>query len=200
MIASFYAALFRVISGARATWMGGEPPTAPTVFFANHTSNLDAAVLWAALPTFIRARTRPVAARDYWETNAVRKFLAIRVFNALLIERKNVTARTNPIPQIVAAIDAGASVIIFPEGGRAHGPEPGPFKSGIYHLAKQRPDVLLTPVFLENFNRILPKGEILPVPLLASVIIGAPIRLNEGEAKTDFLERARQAVWNLHRL
>ena len=141
-----------------------------------------------------------MAARDYWETNALRKFLATPIFNALLIERKNVTARSNPIPQILDAMDRGASVIIFPEGTRSRGPEPGEFKSGLYHIARQRPQIPLTPVFLENFNRILPKGEVLPVPLLASVIVGAPIQLNDDEPKLEFLERARLAVWNLHRL
>lgn len=200
MIAAFYAGILRVITGARATWMASEPSTQPTIYFANHTSNLDAAVLWASLPPVVRDRTRPVAAQDYWDTNRIRRFMAVRIFNALLIERKNVTARTNPLPAIIAALDAGSSIIIFPEGGRSPGPEPGPFKSGIYHLAKQRPNIPLTPVFLENFNRILPKGEFLPVPLLATVIVGAPTQLNADENKVDFLERARLAVWNLHRL
>jgi 1-acyl-sn-glycerol-3-phosphate acyltransferase len=200
MIASLYAGLLRVVTGARAMWMAGEPSTQPTIYFANHTSNLDAAVLWASLPAAVRDRTRPVAAQDYWDTHAIRRFMAVRIFNALLIERKNVTARTNPLPPIIAALDAGASIIIFPEGGRSPGPEPGPFKSGIYHLAKQRPQIPLTPVFLENFSRILPKGEFLPVPLLATVIVGAPIQLNADENKADFLARARLAVWNLHRL
>lgn len=200
MIASFYAGILRIVTGARATWMGAEPTTQPTIYFANHTSNLDAAVLWAALPAAVRDKARPVAAQDYWDGGAVRRFLALRVFNALLIERKNVTARNNPLPGIIAALDAGSSIIIFPEGGRSAGPEPSAFKSGIYHLAKQRPNIPLTPVFLENLNRILPKREFLPVPLLATVIVGASIQLAEGENKVDFLERARLAVWNLHRL
>ena len=200
MIAGFYAGLLRVVTGARATWMAGEPSTQPTVYFANHTSNLDAAVLWASLPAPVRDRTRPVAAQDYWDSSAIRRYMAVRVFNALLIERKNVTARTNPIPPIIEALDARSSIIIFPEGGRSPGPEPGPFKSGIYHIARQRPNIPLTPVFLENFSRILPKGEILPVPILATVIVGAPMQLGAEENKTDFLDRARLAVWNLHRL
>jgi 1-acyl-sn-glycerol-3-phosphate acyltransferase len=200
MIASFYAGILRIVTGARATWMGAEPTTQPTIYFANHTSNLDAAVLWAALPAAMREKARPVAAQDYWDGGAVRRFLALRVFNALLIARKNVTARNNPLPSIIAALDAGSSIIIFPEGGRSAGPEPGVFKSGIYHLARQRPNIPLTPVFLENLNRILPKREFLPVPLLATVIVGASIQLAERENKVDFLERARLAVWNLHRL
>ena len=89
-------------------------------------------------------------------------------------------------------------MIIFPEGTRSSNPEPQRFKSGLFHLANDRPTVEFVPVYLENLNRILPKGEILPVPLLGSVTIGAPIRLEAEETKEGFLERARQAVWNLH--
>jgi 1-acyl-sn-glycerol-3-phosphate acyltransferase len=200
MTSGFYAGILRLMTGARALWVAAEPTECPVIYFANHTSNLDAAVLWASLPPTLRQRSRPVAAKDYWEVGIVRRFLTLRVFNALLIERKNVTARTNPLPAIIAALDEGFSIIIFPEGRRAQGPEPGEFKSGLYHLARQRPNVPLTPIFLENFNRILPKGEFLPVPLLASVVVGAPIKLDSGESKPAFLERARQTVWNLHRI
>ncbi|MFN9916580.1 MAG: 1-acyl-sn-glycerol-3-phosphate acyltransferase, partial [Pirellulaceae bacterium] len=63
-----------------------------------------------------------------------------------------------------------------------------------YYLAKKRPDLQLVPVYMENLNRILPRGEFLPVPLLSSITIGKPISLQAGEAKVDFLNRARQAV------
>jgi hypothetical protein len=40
-------------------------------------------------------------------------------------------------------------------------------------------------------HRILPKGELLPVPLLGRVIFGAPMKLQPGEEKAAFLTRAR---------
>jgi 1-acyl-sn-glycerol-3-phosphate acyltransferase len=123
--------------------------------------------------------------------------LACDVFNALLIERKKPTPECNPLDDMVNALGDRHSLILFPEGGRQTTPEPQPFKGGLYHLAKKRPDVELVPVWMENLNRILPKGEILPVPLLGSVTFGAPIRLEAGEAKPDFLTRAREAVIGL---
>ena len=192
--------LVRLLCGARAVWLGSAPPNGVCIFFANHTSNLDPVVLWSALPSFIRIRTRPVAAQDYWTKSSLRLFLATRVFRALLIERRNVTVRNNPLAKMLEALDAADSLIIFPEGGRFAGPEPQEFKSGLYHLARQRPNVPLVPVYLENLNRVLPKGEFLPVPLLGSVTLGSPISLNPGESKLDFLSRARLASWNLHRL
>ncbi|MFN2385345.1 MAG: hypothetical protein ABR576_03510 [Thermoanaerobaculia bacterium] len=50
------------------------------------------------------------------------------------------------------------------------------------------------PVYLENLNRILPKGEALPVPMLSRAIFGRPIRCAPDESKPAFLERARAAV------
>ena len=186
-----------VLSGLRARWVGTDPLEIQRVYFANHTSNLDAAVLWASLPLPIREKTRPVAAKDYWTGSALRRWLANEVFRALLIERRKVTAENNPLREMIAVLDSGESLIIFPEGGRFPGPEPQPFKSGLFHLAKDRPQVELVPVYLENLNRILPKGQILPVPLLGSITVGEPLRLEPGEAKLAFLDRAREAVWSL---
>jgi len=43
-------------------------------------------------------------------------------------------------------------------------------------------------------QRVMPKGEVVPVPILCTVTFGAPIQLREGESKVDFLCRAREAV------
>jgi 1-acyl-sn-glycerol-3-phosphate acyltransferase len=196
-VKSLVAWLVCVLSGLRARWVGTDPIDRQRIYFANHTSNLDAAVLWASLPPSIREKTRPVAAKDYWTGNALRRWLADEVFRALLIERRKVTAENNPLREMVAVLDAGDSLIIFPEGGRFPGPEPQPFKPGLFHIAKDRPEVELVPVYLENLNRILPKGQILPVPLLGSITVGGPLRLEPGEAKVAFLDRAREAVWSL---
>lgn len=189
--------LARLISGATGRWLGCAPETRQRIYFANHTSNLDALVLWAVLPQEVRARTRPVAARDYWSTG-IRRYIADKIFHAILIERKKPTARDNPIQQILDAMGSERSIIIFPEGGRFSGPAPMPFKSGLYHLAQKRPDVELIPVLMDNLNRILPKGEVLPVPLIGHVTFGAPIKLLPDETKPAFLERARTEVMRLH--
>jgi len=92
------------------------------------------------------------------------------------------------------ALGAGGTLIIFPEGTRGNGDEIQPFKSGLYHLCQLRPDVELVPVFLENFHRILPKGEAIPLPLAGSVTFGRPLRLVPGETKAAFLARTRTAL------
>lgn len=188
------ATIAKLITGASARWVGCVPDIQQRVYFANHTSNLDALVIWASLPPPLRALTRPVAARDYWIKGPVRRYLANQIFNAVLIERKKPTAHDNPLADMLAALGDRHSLIIFPEGGRQAGTEMAPFKGGLFHLAKDRPDVEFVPVLIENLNRILPKGEILPVPLLGGVSFGAPIKLESGEGKASFLTRAQTAV------
>ena len=194
MMKVLFAAIARFISGASARWVGCAPDIRQRVYFANHTSNLDALVIWAALPPQVRELTRPVAARDYWVKNKIRLYLANKIFNAVLIERKKPTTHDNPLTDMLDALGDRHSLIIFPEGGRQTGMEMAPFKGGLFHLAKDRPDIEFVPVLVENLNRVLPKGEFLPVPLLGSVSFGIPIKLEAGEARATFLQRAQNAV------
>jgi 1-acyl-sn-glycerol-3-phosphate acyltransferase len=194
MIRSLIAGTIRLLSGSVARWQGCAPELTQRVYFANHTSNLDGPVLWASLPPPVRDLARLIGARDYWTATRLRHGLACHVFNAVLIERKKPTPESNPLNDMIEALGTSHSLILFPEGGRHNEPEPLPFKPGLYHLAKKRPNVQFVPVWMENLNRILPKGEVLPVPVLGSVTFGAPIKLEDGESKPDFLMRARAAV------
>lgn len=197
MIAACIAGAAKLLTGARAHWAGCGPEGKLRVYFANHTSNLDFVVLWAAMPRHLRAATRPVAAHDYWTTGAVRLALARRVFNAVLIERKKVTRANNPMEPMLEALRAGNSLIIFPEGGRMSGDGIGEFRGGLYHLAKEELEIEFVPAYIENLNRVMPKGEILPIPILCSVTFGAPLRIDPAEGKTAFLARARNALLEL---
>jgi len=194
---SFLALLARFLSGASVRWIDSQPDTCQRVYFANHTSHLDAVVVWSALPQQVRAVTRPVAAKDYWSAGRIRSYLANRVFNALLIDRTEIKVHQSPVDLMIREIGHRYSLIVFPEGGRNSGGEIGEFKSGLYYLCKKRPDLELIPVHIDNMNRILPRGEVLPVPLLTCISFGPPIWLEAGEPKTDFLRRAREAIRRL---
>jgi 1-acyl-sn-glycerol-3-phosphate acyltransferase len=207
-LARLIAAFARGLSGVQIRWQGCAPEMRQRIYFANHTSHLDFVVLWSALPVDLRAHTRPVAAKDYWQSG-LRSYLAQRVFRAVLVERGS-AARTAyeehshgtgfaVIEQLAEAMGERDSLIFFPEGTRGSGETVGEFKSGLYHLAKRRSDVELIPAYLENLNRILPKGEILPAPLVSTLTFGAPMQIAEGETKREFLERARNALTVLRR-
>ena len=198
MLLSRLLALFiRILVGARAMWIGCKPAPNLRIYYANHTSHMDTLALWCALPGDLRARTRPVAAKDYWGSGGFRSWFATRGFNALFIDRHADRSAGDPLEPLHAALARGESLIIFPEGTRRAEALPGPFKSGIFHLATRHPDAELIPVYLDNLYRSMPKGALLPVPLTCSVRLGAPLDRREGEAKDEFLERARRAVVDL---
>ena len=194
-IADALALAARLVSGASVHLMDenalGETQR---VYVANHSSHLDFIVLWAALPTSLRRVTRPVAAKDYWDKTAFRRYLAVNIYRAILIDRENISASNNPIDLIAEEMGDTFSVILFPEGTRGEGNEVGAFKSGVYHLAEKKPGIECVPVYLQNLNRVLPKGEILPVPLLSSIALGAPLQLGEAESRSEFMQRLRDAV------
>ena len=186
----------RFISGVSVRWVDSQPDTCQRVYFANHTSHLDVVLVWSALPTPVRQLTRPIAAKDYGERGFVRRHLH-RVFNALLIDRKEIKVHQSPVDLMLREIGDTHSLILFPEGGRNPDEGIGEFKSGLYYLSKKRPELELIPVYINNMNRILPRGEFLPVPLLSSLTFGPPMWLEAGEPKLDFLARARDAVLSL---
>lgn len=198
-IAAGLIALFaRVVTAVRAEWGAHLPDLRSRVYFANHASHGDFILVWTVLPGPVRRITRPVAAAEYWTKDAIRRFIGRRVFKAVLIERDGDNRTADPIQQMAAALDEGSSLILFPEGTRNQEDVALlPFKSGLYRLALARPGIEMVPVWIANLNRAMPKGELIPVPILCTVSFGMPVRLREGEEKTAFLERARAALLSL---
>lgn len=222
-LAGIIAAAARLISGVQVRWVDSEPDPRQAVYFANHSSHLDFVVLWSSLPAEVRALTRPVAAQDYWNAG-LRRALAVNVFRAVLVARhagrndghdrsadpnsadpssadpNSAGPASDPrlaIEQMLQAMGDTGSLILFPEGTRGTGEEVAAFKSGLYYLCQQRPGLRLVPAYLNNLNRILPKGEVLPVPFISQLTFGPAMALEAGESKPRFLARAREAVCRL---
>lgn len=195
LVASLIIGFVRLLTGAQAFWRSGRPNAAQRIFFANHASHGDFVLLWASLPPWLRRRTRPVAGADYWNKSALRHFIGGRVFRAVLIDRERREGSPDPVEQMVAALAGGDSLILFPEGTRnTTDALLLPFKSGLFHLANRYPDAELVPVWINNLARVMPKGQLIPIPLLCTVTFGAALPRIDGEDKAAFLERARAAM------
>lgn len=198
LVASLIIGFVRLLTGAQAFWRGGRPNAAQRIFFANHASHGDFVLLWASLPPWLRRRTRPVAGADYWNRSALRHFIGGRVFRAVLIDRERKEGSPDPVEQMVAALAGGDSLILFPEGTRnTTDAVLLPFKSGLFHLANRYPKAELVPVWINNLARVMPKGQLIPIPLLCTVTFGAALPRIDGEDKAAFLERARAAMLEL---
>ena len=187
------ALVARLITGTQGHWKGCPPTAEQRIYFANHQSHFDWVLIWAALPKDLRATTRPIAARDYWTATPFKHWITRDVFNAVYVARQR-SDDQDPLEPLVDALQKGDSLVIFPEGTRSNQGEPQPFKSGLYYLALQFPEVQLVPAWIDNVQRVMPKGEVVPVPILCTVTFGAPLHLGIAEDKRDFLGRARAAV------
>ena len=196
------AGLARLITGAQGHWYGSPPKAEQRIYFANHQSHFDWVLIWAALPRDLRAVTRPIAARDYWTSTPLKHWITREIFNAVYVSRVRKADAADPggsddedpLEPLLEALRHGDSLVIFPEGTRGNQSDPAPFKAGLYHLATAFPEVQLIPAWIDNVQRVMPKGEVVPVPILCSVTFGAPLQWRPGEDKRAFLERARDAV------
>lgn len=194
-VASMLCGFVRLITSARALWVYQLPPDRRSrIYFANHNSHGDFILIWASLPEPLRRLARPVAAADYWLKGALRRYLIQRVFRAVLIDRSTKSPDANPVADMGKALTNGDSLILFPEGTRNQGDGLLPFKSGIYHLAKDHPMVELVPIWIENLRRVMPKGALIPAPLLCTLIFGEPLHVGADEEKNAFLSRASAAL------
>ncbi len=189
----FLLGLIRFLTGAQARWYGCPPKAEQRIYFANHQSHADLVMIWAALPQELRGITRPIAARDYWTKTPFKQWITTAVFNAIYVDRAR-TGEQDPLEPLIEALAHGDSVILFPEGTRGNADEPQSFKAGLFNLAQKFPQVVLVPAWINNIQRVMPKGEVVPVPVLCSVTFGAPIALQDNEERRAFLDRARAAV------
>ena len=187
----------RFLSGASVRWIDSQPDTCQRVYFANHTSHLDAIVIWSALPAEVRALTRPVAAKDYWTAGRVRHYMATRVFNALLIDRTEIKVHQSPVDVMIREIGHRYSLIVFPEGGRTSG-----------HGDRRVQERAVLPVQEAAGPGVDPRAhrQHEPHPAPRRVPARAAVELHQlrsadvaggGEPKADFLRRAREAVRRL---
>ena len=203
LVSSVLVTTCRLLTGIRSRWLSEPQLGKPRIYYANHSSHLDGLVIWSSLPPMMRSQLHPVAAADYWLGSKLRRYLALRIFGAVLVERR--TAKSVPIEHATAdkdvlqplkqVLDNQHSLILFPEGTRGDGEQLNTFKSGLYHLSKAYPDVELIPVWLDNLNRVLPKGSRLVVPIICSATFGPPqAAATDDENKQEFLDRTKAAL------
>ena len=169
------------------------PAEGPAVLAANHNSHLDTVVLMSLFPLSRIQRVRAAGAADYFFASPTRAWFSRNLFGTIPMDRSGERSIEAVFEPLLAALDAGEIVILFPEGSRGEPEQLGRVRKGIHHLLRQRPDVPVVPVAMHGLGQALPRGEALFVPFNCDVIIGEPMFVT-GKASTftaELTERLR---------
>jgi 1-acyl-sn-glycerol-3-phosphate acyltransferase len=151
------------------------PSNRQFIMIANHNSHLDALALMNLFPLTRLHQIHPVAAEDYFFSNPILAWFSKNFLNIIPIARSHISRHNNPLNKMCDALQAGQSLIIFPEGSRGVPEEIAPFQNGIAHLIQKFPEIPVVPVFLKGMGRSLPKGEFVLVPFFCDVVVGSPL-------------------------
>lgn len=157
------------------------PQKGPVVVVANHNSHLDTLVLMTLFKGDAFDKVRPVAAADYFFKNKFLAWFSTRVMNIIPIERRMTRDIRGMFKPMTDALDDNGIIIVFPEGSRGEPERLSRYKSGVYYLLRERPDVPVIPVFLHGLGKALPKGSFFFVPIIVDIFIGEAFLFNENQ-------------------
>jgi len=176
LIVLLFRPIARLFAGADIQGREHLPTHGPAIIAANHNSHVDTLLLLTIFPARTLRRVRPAAAADYFLSNPVIGWFSRRIIGIVPVERNKVGAGADVLAPARAALESGDIVVIFPEGTRgATGEAMSPLKSGVARLAEAVPTAPVTPIWIQGAGRVLPKGRIIPVPFICSVIVGEPV-------------------------
>ena len=165
------------------------------VYCVNHASNVEPPILYMALAE-LHPRLRILYKAQIHKLPVLGRAFDMAGF--VPIERRSPRRSMQAILQAAAAVRAGNSFLVFPEGTRSRTGELQPFKPGVFLIAA-RAGAPLVPVAIQGTRAAMRKGSPLVRPVTVSVRIGAPIESagEDGEGETTLMERTRAAVAEL---
>lgn len=177
------------------------------IVVGNHSSHLDAPMMFTLLPKDITRNLATGAAADYFYRRRFISRLTALFFNTYPIERKGKVRmrsgrglKTQEGPSPAAGmtgrlLKAGIPILIFPEGTRSRDGRMGEFKAGAAALS-QKLGVPIVPVALIGGHDAMPVGAYWPKPGRPRVklVIGSPMNAEEGESVDHYNVRIKASV------
>jgi 1-acyl-sn-glycerol-3-phosphate acyltransferase len=163
----------------------------PAIFAANHASHVDTPLLLSVIPDRWRHHVVVASAADYFFDTRLKAATFAFFLNAVPIERQRVD-RTSA-RRLTALVQAGWSLLIYPEGGRSPDGWGQPHRAGAAWIA-ERTGVPIVPIHLEGTRRILPRHATRPRPGRTSVHFGRPLRADDAGGARELAERLERAI------
>jgi 1-acyl-sn-glycerol-3-phosphate acyltransferase len=165
------------------------------IIVANHNSHVDTMAILSSLPTKSLPYVHPVAAGDYFGKNKFTSFFFKVMVNTKLINRQNGGRET--INSMDRMLKRGRSIIIFPEGSRGKPGVMQELKKGVAILLKNNPEIPYIPIYLDNLDKVMPKGDGMPVPHNSSINIGQARKINSEDSIESILEVMEKEIVGL---
>ena len=186
----------RFMTGADVTGREHLPLKGPAIVAANHNSHMDTLLLLSIFPSRAVMRVRPAAAADYFLRDPVIGWFSRNLIGIVPVARGKAGSGEDVLAPAREALAAGDIIVVFPEGTRGDASDSmAALKSGVARLAEAFPDAPVTPVWIQGAGRVLPKGEVIPVPMNCAVLIGEPVHW-QGQ-RGAFMEELRAALLSL---
>jgi 1-acyl-sn-glycerol-3-phosphate acyltransferase len=176
LLSDLFELFVRVYVRPRVVGVEQLPLSGAYILVANHSSHVDTAVIFSAVPRRLRQRLLAAAANVSFFDGGLRQRAARTLFNAIPVDRES-ARRRDPLRHVVRALREGYGVLIYPEGTRSRDGQIGPFRSGIGRLIAQFPAAPVIPALLQGTDDVMPKGRSVPIPRSVSVTFGTPLRL-----------------------
>ncbi len=178
-------------AGAKLEVTGTEhiDPTKPYVVVANHTSMIDIAVVYAAIPINMRFVLKRELAKV--------PFIGWYAWGMgmIFVDRGNTERAVQSLKKAAERVRKGANVVAFPEGTRSLDGRIKPFKKGVFVLA-QEAGIDIVPVAIEGAERVLPRDGFRVRPGVIKVSIAPPVPAT-GD-KLELIRTVRDRIIDMH--
>lgn len=154
--------------GVRIDIRGQALRRGPSLFVANHTSNVDVAAAIATLPSpkgFVaKIEMKKIPILAWW----------MKEIGCVFIDRDNLRQQVRELRQAQDNLTAGLSYMIFPEGTRSREHALLEFKPGAFRMATKT-NTPIQPIGFSGMDRIMKKGSPLIFPGRVIINVGAAV-------------------------
>ncbi len=171
----------------------------PFIVVGNHSSHLDACLIFGALPHRLSKNLAAGAAADYFFNHWYKSLSTTLFFNSFPVVRRGHEGKTGRHGMAGDLLAEGVPLLVFPEGTRSRTGAMSPFTAGVAALSISG-NVPVVPTALVGAYAAMPYGAdwIMPGRPDVHVVFGRPLQAAPGEIARQFTDRLYRYVVEMH--